>query len=197
MTPEQITALLFFAFVSSITPGPNNFMLMTSAANFGLRRTVPHILGIFIGFVSIILLTGAGLTSLFARFPITELILKAICATYLVWLVWKIVRADAAKGPGAAQKPLSLAQAMGFQWVNPKGWAMAISAITVYAQDGSPLTIALTAALFGLMNLPCIFTWALLGQQMARFLGNERRRHRFNLLMGGLLILSLYPILLP
>ena len=163
--PDLFAALVAFAFVTSITPGPNNLMLLASGANFGLRRTLPHMLGIGVGFTVMVALVGAGLIRVFDAVPASYAVLKAVGAAYMLLLAWKIARAappDAGGRPGA---PFTFLQAALFQWVNPKAWAMALTAVSVYAPSRSLGAVALVAGVFGLVNLPSVSAWAALGQR--------------------------------
>ncbi|WP_040818565.1 LysE family translocator [Litoreibacter arenae] len=197
MTYEIFTALVIFAFVSSITPGPNNLMLMASGANFGFRRSVPHMLGISIGFMLMVFLVGIGLVQVFELYPISHTILKVASAAYMSWLAWKIANAAPPKQGEAGGTPMTFLQAAAFQWVNPKAWAMALTAVTVYAPTQSVAAVALVAVIFGAVNGPSVSTWTVLGQQMRRILTNPTRLRVFNWVMATLLIASLYPILAP
>lgn len=186
-----------FALVSSITPGPNNLMLMASGANFGFRRTIPHMLGVGLGFTLMVLLVGIGVVQVFTAFPITYLILKVVSVIYLVYLAWKIASAaplDAnTAAPGA---PFTFLQAALFQWVNPKAWTMALTAITIYSPSRNVAAVAFVAAVFGIVNLPCISLWTSLGQQLQRILTSPMRLRVFNITMALLLVTSLYPVLI-
>jgi threonine/homoserine/homoserine lactone efflux protein len=197
MSPELFTALVGFAFVTSVTPGPNNLMLMASGANFGVRRTLPHMLGVALGFTLMVALVGVGLMSVFDMFPVAHTMLKVVSVVYLLWLAWKIANA-AAPGTGAAGgvtgTPMTFLQAAAFQWVNPKAWAMALSAIAAYAPDRSLAAAALVAVVFGLVNLPSVSAWAVLGQQIRHVLTNATRLRLFNWTMAALLVATLYPV---
>ena len=195
MSHEIVIALAAFAFVSSITPGPNNLMLMASGANFGLSRTVPHMLGVAIGFTVMIVLVGAGLMELFDAYPASYTVLKVFSVVYLLYLAWKITLAAAPDGKAGSGRPLTFIQAALFQWVNPKAWAMALTAISVFAPSKSLTGVALVAAVFGLINLPSISFWTVLGKQAQRVLTNPARRQAFNIVMAALLVGSLYPVL--
>ena len=166
MTFEILTALAIFAFVSSATPGPNNLMLMASGANFGFWRTIPHMLGISIGFMVMLFCVGAGLVQIFDRFPLIYDVLKIASVIYMLWLAWKIANAAPAGKAEAAGTPMTFLQAAGFQWVNPKAWAMALTAITVYVGDASLLWLSAAALLFAVVNLPSVTIWTLAGQQL-------------------------------
>ena len=195
MPYELLTSLALFAFVSSITPGPNNLMLMASGANFGFRRTIPHLLGVSLGFVFMAFLLGAGLMTLFDAFPITYVILKIASVIYLFYLSWKIATAANSNLSKTTGTPFTFLQAASFQWVNPKVWAMAITAISVYAPERSLGAVSLVAVIFGAINLPAVALWTAMGQQMARFLNNSNWLSLFNRLMALLLIASLYPVI--
>ena len=196
MTYELFLALALFAFVSSITPGPNNLMLMASGANFGFRRTIPHMLGVALGFVFMVVLVGAGLVQIFDAFPVSYSALKVASVIYLTYLAWKIAHAGPTEASGSRGTPMTFLQAAAFQWVNPKAWAMALTAVTVYTPSGSGVAVVILVALvFGLVNLPSIGIWAFLGVQMRRFLTTAGRLRTFNWIMATLLILSLWPIL--
>ncbi len=156
-TLDLLPALVGFAFVSSITPGPNNLMLMASGANVGLRRSLPHMLGVGIGFTAMIVAVGLGLNGIFEAFPWTHTLLEVFAVAYLLWLAWKIATAAprTPEAPGAA-RPITFLQAAAFQWVNPKAWMMVVTALTFYAADESLAAVLLVAAVFGAINLPCI-----------------------------------------
>lgn len=197
MSYDLLLALVLFAFVSSITPGPNNLMLMASGANFGFRRSIPHMLGIGIGFTVMIVLVGIGLMQLFETYPILHDVLKIVSVLYMLWLAWKIAHAAPPKGKASSEAtPLTFLQAALFQWVNPKAWTMALTAISVYTPDQSLMSVLMVAAAFGLVNLPCVSSWTIMGQQMARFLTSAARLRAFNWCMAALLVISLYPVLL-
>jgi len=199
MSFEIYIALIGFAFVSSITPGPNNLMLLASGANFGLARTVPHMLGISIGHGFMVFLVGIGLKQVFDAYPDSYTVLKILSVGYLLYLAWKI--GSNRTPPNAAAptgKPFTFLQAAAFQWVNPKAIAMAFTATSAYAPS-TPSTsqIAMVAGTFILVNFPSVTTWAILGGQMSRFLHTPKRLMIFNVTAAILLIATLYPILWP
>jgi len=197
MPIELLTALLTFAFVSSITPGPNNLMLMTSGANFGFKPTIPHMLGISLGFALMIVLVGIGLMQLFDLYPISYEILKYASISYMLYLSYKIATSSQPIGQSQSRgKPFTFIQAALFQWVNPKAWAMALTAISVYAPNKDIPAVLLVALIFALVNLPSVTSWVVLGQQLKRFLNSANKLKAFNLSMAALLLLSLYPVLL-
>ena len=200
MSYEIFSALVVFAFVSSITPGPNNAMLMASGANFGVVRSVPHMSGVGIGFAVMIALVGMGLMQVFDLFPVLDTVLKVLSVLYLVWLAWKIGTAapKLPSQPETGGRPFSFLQAAGFQWVNPKAWTMGVYAITNFATDPggtrSMLAVGIVAGVFLLLSVLSVSTWTILGQQMQRFLTSPARLRSFNVVMAVLLLLTLWPV---
>lgn len=195
MTPDLLTGLAAYAFAMSITPGPNNLMLMTSGAKFGIRRTVPHALGVSGGFVMMTIVIGAGLLQIFDAVPGSYTALKIASVAYMLWLAWKILGAAAPQQGTGGGHPLTFLQAAAFQWVNPKALAMALTALTNYAPSQTMTAILLVALIFGAINLPSVSCWAWAGQEMRRYLTNPARLRAFNLTMAVLLLASLYPVL--
>ncbi len=195
MTYETIAALGLFAFVSSITPGPNNLMLMASGANFGFRRTLPHMLGVNLGFILMIFLVGMGLIKIFDLYPISYTILKIFSVVYLSYLAYKIATATPPKDAEKQGKPFTFLQAAAFQWVNPKAWVMSMGAITLFAASKELSAILMLVLVFGIVNLPSISGWTILGQQMRHWLDSPKRLRIFNYSMAALLIASLLPTL--
>ena len=191
MDLELLAAFSLFALVSSITPGPNNLMLMASGANFGVRRTVPHMLGIGIGFVVMVILVGVGLVGVFDAYPLSYDVLRVVSIVYLLYLAWKIATAAAPEAGETTGKPFTFLQAALFQWVNPKAWAMALTAVTVYAPSRDFEAILWVAAVFGIINLPSVSCWTLLGRQIQPLLSNGRRLQAFNFVMAGLLLATI------
>jgi threonine/homoserine/homoserine lactone efflux protein len=196
MTYSLLTGLVLFCFVSSITPGPNNLMLMATGANFGARRAAPHASGIVLGFTFMIVAIGLGVAQLFQSYPLAHQVLGGVSVIYLIYLAYKTATARTnLDSPEPTGKPITFWQAAAFQWVNPKAWTMALAAVTVYAPQ--PVTykeVIVVAVIFGAINLPCISVWLLLGVKMRRFLTTPARLRSFNWTMAGLLLLSLAPI---
>ena len=194
---DLLTAFVLFAFVSSITPGPNNTMLLASGVNFGVRRTIPHALGVSIGFMVMVLGVGLGLGEVFKVYPLAYTVLRYAGAAYLLYLAWKIATAGpVGTASTSARKPLGFWGAAAFQWVNPKAWVMAVGAITTYTPaQGYLFNVVVISAVFCLVNLPAVCVWVMFGSALRRFLQDPRWLRRFNLLMAALLVLSLYPLL--
>ena len=195
MTPDLLLAFVLFAFATAGTPGPNNMMLLASGANFGFRRTILHILGISAGLGVMVVAMGWGLSSVFKTFPVLHEILKWVGAAYMLWLAWKIATATGINDKAAAGQPMTFLEAAGFQWLNPKAWAMAIGAVTTYAPEGSgSQTVLILAGTFMLVGVPCCAVWTGFGQAMRRFLDKPVVLRVFNVTMAVLLVASLYPL---
>lgn len=204
---DLLPALAVFAFVTSVTPGPNNLMLMASGANFGLRRTVPHLLGVALGFGAMVALVGLGVDRLVSGTPLLAQGLKWLSLGYVLWLAWKIARASpvvrAAAGDGAAEggaaggaagaRPMGFWAACAFQWVNPKAWMMALGALSAYRAGAGG--VAGVALVFTLVNLPSVALWAAMGQGIGAWLADPVRLRWFNRAMAAALVVSMLPVL--
>lgn len=202
--PPEVLSLAGFAFAASITPGPNNLMLLASGTNFGLRRSLPHLAGVALGFALMLVLVGLGLGQLFERLPLLATVLRGLCFLYLLYLAWRLAHAaptleGAAAGSEAAasssSRPMTFLEAALFQWVNPKGWAMALTAMSVYLPNPGPQSVLLVALIFAVVNVPCISSWTVLGVNMRRWLASSERLVRFNRAMAVLLVASTLPAL--
>jgi threonine/homoserine/homoserine lactone efflux protein len=195
MTPEQFAALIGFAFVTSITPGPNNMMLIASGANFGFWRSVPHMLGISLGHMAMTLIVGLGLAGVVQQEPRILIVLKWVSVAYLLWLAWKLANAAAPGAAATGARPMTFLGAALFQWVNPKAWTMSLGAVSAYATNPTPMVVALIAATFAVINLPSVSVWTIAGQELRRFLTSPARLTAFNWTMAALLVASLWPVL--
>jgi len=187
---------MLFALVTSITPGPNNTMLLASGVNFGFRRTMPHLFGISIGVAILMLCVGFGLGEAFRRMPVLYTILEIASVAYLLYLAWRIGTSGEVKAQGAKPRPMTLLEAAAFQWVNPKAWMMVLTAATTIRLSADyGMNAAWMAVVFILIGFPCICLWAAFGLGLRRFLSNRRALRIFNVTMAVLLILSLYPLI--
>ncbi len=197
MSLDAFLALVVYAFVTSITPGPNNFMLLASGVNFGFVRTIPHMLGIGAGFLSLLLGVGFGLGAMLTAFPALHLVLKIAGGAYLLYLAWRIAMSRSlGKAGDETARPMTFLEAAAFQWVNPKAWVMAVTAMAVYANPDAPfLSVVLIAAAFAAVNLPSVSTWAGFGTALRGFLADPARLKWFNIAMGVLLAATLWPML--
>ncbi len=193
---DVLVALLGFSFVSSITPGPNNIMLLTSGVNFGFQRTIPHMLGIGFGFWLLLMGVGFGLKAAFETFPQLQLVLKVFGGLYLVYLAYRIATSGPIEAQDGSARPMTFFEASLFQWVNPKAWVMAITAMTVYTGQPDFFTsVMLVGVVFTLTNVPSVSVWCGFGVALRGWLQDPARLRIFNVSMAILLILSLWPML--
>lgn len=201
MSREVLVALCLFAIATSITPGPNNIMLLASGVNFGLRQTLPHTLGISSGFCILLLAVGLGLGFLFTSFPLLQVALKILGSLYMLYLALRIAtsRSFKQKGDQASPKqsrPMTFIEAALFQWVNPKAWVMAISSMSLYTNPTQPYQSTLAVALiFSLLNWPSCSVWAVFGTALRGFLSRPAQLKWFNIGMGILLAASVVLLL--
>ncbi|MBB3559194.1 threonine/homoserine/homoserine lactone efflux protein [Rhizobium sp. BK512] len=196
MPLDTFLALLLFAFTTSITPGPNNMMLFASGVNFGFRRTIPHMFGIGAGFLSLLLGVGLGLGALLHMVPAVYTALKFAGGAYLVWIAWKIGTSRSLGEGTSGVKPMSFLGAAAFQWVNPKAWVMAVTAMATYTNpELYMISVLLVGLAFAAVNVPSVSTWAGFGSALREWLSDPVRLKWFNITMALLLVLSLWPML--
>ena len=196
MSIEIFLALVGFSVATSVSPGPNNLMLLASGVNFGFRPTVPHMLGIGGGFALLLLGVGLGLGHVLQRSPQLYLGLKVASGLYLLYLAYRIATAGPIANSNAVSRPLTFLQAAAFQWVNPKAWVMAVTAMTAYtSQVDDRLSVLIVVAVFAAINLPCVSLWCAFGTGMRRYLSNPKHLLMFNYGMAALLVVSLWPML--
>lgn len=195
---DLLLGFALFALVTSITPGPNNTMLLASGVNFGFNRTIPHMLGITCGFFVLVVAVGFGLGAVFQTYPLLYTVLRYVGAAYLLYLAWKIAHSGPmSEREGGESQPISYLSAAAFQWVNPKAWIMAIGAISTYTpMQGYFTNVIVIAAVFALINLPSVSVWAGCGTLLRNVLKDRRWLRLFNWGMALLLVASLYPLLI-
>lgn len=196
-----------FAVAMAGTPGPNNAMLTSSGSLWGFRRTVPHMLGISLGFPVMLLAVASGLGTVLRDHPTVLTALRWLGAAYLLYLAWQIATAEPRVGaegrvegrPKGRRGPLSFVQAALFQWVNPKAWLITLSALATVASAGghpSVLRAAVLAGVFLAVTLPITAAWTLLGVGVSRLFTTSRALRAFNLTMAALLVASLVSVLI-
>lgn len=195
--------IALYSAVTSITPGPNNLMLLSSGVRFGVRRSVPHMLGISIGGSFMVAMVGLGLMQVFHAWPLLQELLKWAGMAYLLWLAWQLARAPAPQesgspgGTAASARPLGFWGAVAFQWINPKLWVMALGLFGTYLPAHSSMADVVTASVvFGIVNLPCISSWAVAGQGLRHWLQNPVALRLFNGGMAVALLASMLPVML-
>jgi threonine/homoserine/homoserine lactone efflux protein len=191
MSVESLIALFTLAYAAAWTPGPNNMLLAASTVNFGLRRTVPHAMGIAIGFPIMVLLVGLFLGETFQQSPLLREILRWGGAALLLWIAWSIAISGGLPGGGQKTRPFTFIQAALFQWINPKGWVMATAITAQFVTVENPTeTAAIVAAVFVTAAFTSAFGWAIAGQAIRRWLSSPLRIKIFNVSMGGLIALG-------
>ncbi|CAN7352613.1 LysE family translocator [Rhizobium sp. LjRoot98] len=196
MQADTLLALFLFAFTTSITPGPNNMMLFASGVNFGFSRTIPHMLGIGAGFLSLLIAVGLGLGALLHSVPMLYTGLKFAGGAYLVWIAWKIGTSRTLSEGKAGAAPMTFLQAAAFQWINPKAWVMAVTAMATYTSEQAYLaSVLIVGVIFAIVNVPSVSTWAGFGSALRQWLSEPARLKWFNITMAVLLVLSLWPML--
>jgi threonine/homoserine/homoserine lactone efflux protein len=197
MSSSTLAALIVFSFVSSITPGPNNIMLFASGVNFGLRRTWPHAFGIGFGFAILLLAVGVGVGTIIKQSPLFFLLMKISGAVYMLYLAFRIATSSNVEAAETGSRPMTFLEAALFQWVNPKAWVMAVTAMSVYTQEGNYwFNVAVVVLVFVLVNVPSVSCWAGFGHLLSRWLADPWRRKIFNYSMAAGLVLSLWPMVL-
>ena len=197
MSQSLVAAFVVFGAVMAFTPGPNNIMVLSSGLTYGFRRSLPHISGIAIGVSLMVASVGLGLGVVFLAYPVLQTILKYVGIAYLVYLAAMIAMSGSVTGEGKLGGPMTFWAAVLFQWVNVKGWVMAIGIITAYSAVASfPWNIAVQAALMFVMAALSSLTWALFGSSLRSFLTSPVAVRAFNILMAALLLASLYPVLM-
>jgi threonine/homoserine/homoserine lactone efflux protein len=188
----QLVALLSFAFVSSFTPGPNNLLLWASGATFGVRRTVPHVLGTALGIGAMALAAGAGVAAVVASRPELALAMRIGGSCYLLWLAWQIARSGAL-GEARIARPMGVRAAMAFQVLNPKAWIFVLGAVTTFRPaelDVVPGTVV-TALIITAMVVPTATAWAGAGGAMNRWLSGARTRRIATVVLASLVVATI------
>lgn len=190
-------AIFIFAASTTITPGPNNIMIMTSGLNYGIKNSIPHLLGICFGFPAMVLMVGAGFSVVFDMYPVLHEAIKILGVIYLLYLSWLIASSSPASLDTKKAKPLSFFQAALFQWVNPKAWVMATGAVSAFTTITSDLLsqVIIISLMFFIVAFPCVGIWLLFGMGIKKYLNTPRHQKVFNLSMAILLIASVFPVL--
>lgn len=189
-----LSAAMTFALVMSITPGPNNTMLLASGVNFGFRRTLPHMVGITCGCIVMMLAIALGLGQIFVKMPVLYSVMEVLSVAYLLYLAWRIAASGGLSIDVRKERPMTFFQAAAFQWVNPKAWMMVVTGVTAFHIDDNLLINALSLAIaFAIVNFPSISVWAAFGLAVRRFLSGPTALRAFNWTMAALLVASILP----
>jgi len=192
---EYYLSIILFCLVTSITPGPNNIMLMSSGLNHGVLKTVPHISGIIIGFPLMVAALGFGLGTIFLNYPVIHQVIKIAGISYLLFLAWKIANTTRANAGKHLKKPLTFMQAAAFQWLNPKAWVIAIGAIATFTTVGNiELQVIIIVFTYLFVGGFSMGLWLLMGASLQKILHSQKQLQIFNVAMAILLVLSIVPI---
>jgi threonine/homoserine/homoserine lactone efflux protein len=194
---EVLLPLILFVVVATISPGGATTLATASGAQFGFRRSVPLMGGIVFGLASLAALAAAGLAGLLQAAPALQLVMKVVGSAYLLWLAWKIGSSGAPKtGAGSVQAPTSFFGGALLLWLNPKGWALTLSAAASFATlSSNPARLAaILGVTFGLASSFSLVLWCVAGVVLARALRTERHWRIANAVLGLLLAASIVPI---
>lgn len=192
---DVFVAVLFFAFSSTITPGPNNLMMLSSGVNYGVRASLPHFFGICLGFPAMVLVVGLGFDAVFQQLPWLHPLIKWAGIAYLLYLAYVIATTAPRQLQGTDRRAMTFLQAAAFQWVNGKAWIMASGAIAAFSQSAAMTesVLAITFA-FLVVAFPCVGLWLTSGAYLRQHLESETAQRWFNRSMGALLVASVVPV---
>lgn len=194
---QDLIPILLFAISTTLTPGPNNFLIMNSGLKFGIKKSLPHYLGICVGFPLMVLLVALGFGAIFLKYQWLKQILKIIGSIYMLYLAWQILSSSSNAKIFSASKPFSFTKAVMFQWINPKAWLMAIGAISIFTITTSYFTNAVAISIiFFLACLPLIGVWLIFGAVLQKILKEEKHQRWFNIVMAICLVASIAMIFL-
>ena len=196
---DNFISLFFFSLIVGITPGPNNIMLMTSGLNFGVKKTIPHSMGVVIGYPLMFILTGIGLSAIFERYPLINEVIRAFSIIYLFYLAYRIANAnpmDKTSSRSKSNRPLYFIEALLFQWVNPKTWMIATTLISSYLNISMNFYIQVFIIAMVMFVTSCLITatWVLFGKVLQRILTQKKHVKIFNIIMATLLVISILPV---
>ncbi len=196
MSVETLIPLIIFAAVTSVTPGPNNAMVLASGVHFGFRRTIPHMVGIALGYGVMLAIIGAGIGTAMSVSPLVEVAMRLASGAWMVWVAWSLARSTDSGRDAARIRPMTFIEGALFQWVNPKGWVLAISSMSLFTKSGDLVTdIAIVVAVYVAACLPSSSIWTAFGVSLRRFLEVPWRLRAFNISMAILLLASTLPLI--
>lgn len=197
MDAALVTAFFAAAIPAFFTPGPNNLMLMTSSARFGIGRTVPHMIGICLGFPLMVFVVGLGLGEIFEQFPVLKTILRFAAAAYFLWMAWTLLGLKLHEA-GGSERPMRLHEAALFQWVNPKAWAMAVSLVALAVEPGAGRLWCIVLITLGCLLIGPFSSglWMVFGQQLETLLKRTGTERFLGAILAGLMVIAVVLFLL-
>lgn len=188
---SELVALVPFAFVGTVSPGPNNTVLWASGLRFGFRPTIPHVLGTALGIGVLVVGVSAGIGALLEAVPAAELVLKVVGSLYLLYVAY-LVLGSGGVGRTEVSNPLTVWQAIAFQCVNPKAWIFAIAAVGTFLPPGLPWVVGV-AVLAGILMAVVVGSssiWAVGGAALGRVVDDERTRRIISIGLAAMLVAS-------
>ncbi len=193
--PEQLLAFSLFTLTGAVTPGPNNTISTLSGATFGFRKTLPQMLGVSVGYPLMLAALGLGLGEVFKHVPWLHNAMRYVGAAFLLYLAWKLVRANAPQSAGSV-RPVGFFEAFFFQWLNPKAWSIALGAIAAFTTPGLSANdffreVAIFTLVSAIITFPSLVLWCLFGVAISAMLKDERKRRIFNYALAAILVLSI------
>jgi len=198
-TYTMLVSITSFAIATAFTPGPNNLMLLSSGLTFGYKRTLAHILGVAIGFPIMVLAVGLGVGTVLEHYPLVYKVLKVLGIGYLLWMAWHIANTQGSLNREEQQndKPFTFIQAALFQWVNPKAWIMAMTAISTFTTQSAEVEyqVGVIAFIYLAVGVFSTHSWALGGVFLHKWLESEKAIRTFNRVMALLIVLSVVPFI--
>jgi threonine/homoserine/homoserine lactone efflux protein len=195
MTFSLLVSVAIFSFVTSVSPGPNNTFLLSSGANFGLKKSLPYLNGIMVGLSGMMIALGAGLGVIFTTLPLVYQVLKWVGFAYIVYLAFLIVKSTSKSETGEPVY-IGFVKATTFQFVNPKAWVVVASFMaTMVPVDAGIAATIFICVFFLIFTYPGALLWAVAGQVLKDWLSNPLRRRIFNIVSAVLLVLSMVPVL--
>jgi threonine/homoserine/homoserine lactone efflux protein len=193
----MVISVLTFAFTMAMTPGPNNALFLSSGLTFGYKATIPHIIGVIVGFPLMTLMVGLGLGQIFASYPIILTILKIISILYLLWMAYHManITGNANDDKNKQDRPLSFLQAVMFQWVNPKAWIMAISSISVFTTsiEYKYQQLLVVTFLYFIVGFVSTNFWTLGGVLLKKFINSAKTVRMINIILAIFMLVSVLP----
>ncbi len=198
-TLAMLSSIVVFTLTSSVTPGPNNIIILSSGLTFGYKKTIPHILGVVLGYPFMLILLGLGIGVVLEKFPIVLNILRYVGIAYLFWMAYKIVSNTSSYEvtENSNKKPFSFLQSALFQWVNPKAWIMGLTVISLFvtSSENSLIQILTIALIYALSIVIGTSLWAIGGVFLKRFLKDAKSVRFFNIILAVFLIVSVVPVM--
>ncbi len=193
----MLLSIASFTLAGTMTPGPNNIMMLSSGLTYGYRKTLPHMMGVMLGFSLMVVCVGLGIGAVFELFPMIFTVLKVVGVAYLFWMAYKIASSKGDIETSKSSKPFTFLQALTFQWINPKAWVMAITSTLSFVTNPqrSLEQVLVIAFIYMLSGFISTNSWTLGGVYLKKFIKNTLHVRIFNITMAILIVLSVLPVI--